>query len=141
MIREYQRRRDFLVPALNQIPGVRCFKPQGAFYVYPDIRAFLHNGLKTSDDFAGRLLSEAHVAVTPGSGFGMDGFIRISYAAAYTALEEAVRRLAEFLAFLGVQAMKSINPEARKRRPMFLDDVSTGKTNSNLPCCACNAGR
>jgi aspartate aminotransferase len=97
MIREYQRRRDFLVPALNQIPGVHCFKPQGAFYVYPDIRAFLHNGLKTSDDFAGRLLSEAHVAVTPGSGFGMDGFIRISYAAAYTALEEAVRRLANFL--------------------------------------------
>ena len=97
MIREYQRRRDFLVPALNQLPGVRCFNPQGAFYVYPDIRAFLRNGLKTSDDFAGRLLSEAHVAVTPGSGFGMDGFIRISYAAAYTALEEAVRRLRDFL--------------------------------------------
>ena len=89
--------RDFLVPALNQLPGVRCFNPQGAFYVYPDIRAFLRNGLKTSDDFAGRLLSEAHVAVTPGSGFGMDGFIRISYAAAYTALEEAVRRLRDFL--------------------------------------------
>jgi aspartate aminotransferase len=97
MIREYQRRRDFLVPALNRLPRVRCFKPQGAFYVYPDIRAFLHNGIKTSDDFAGRLLSEAHVAVTPGSGFGMDGFIRISYAAAYTALEQAVRRLGEFL--------------------------------------------
>jgi aspartate aminotransferase len=97
MIGEYQRRRDFLVPALNQLPGVRCFNPQGAFYVYPDIRACLRNGLKTSDDFAGRLLSQSHVAVTPGSGFGMDGFIRISYAAAYSALEEAVRRLRDFL--------------------------------------------
>ena len=97
MILEYQRRRDYLVPALNELPGIRCFNPQGAFYVYPDIRAYLRNGIKTSDDFAARLLNEAHVAVTPGSGFGMDGFIRISYAAAYSALEEAVRRMAVFL--------------------------------------------
>lgn len=97
MIREYQRRRDFLVPALNRLPGIRCFNPKGAFYVFPDLRAYLKNGLRTSDDFASRLLKEASVAVTPGSGFGTDGFIRISYAAAYADLEEAVRRLAEFL--------------------------------------------
>ena len=97
MIQEYQRRRDFLVPALNGLPGIRCFKPEGAFYVYPDIRGCLKGELRTSDDFAARLLREAHVALTPGSGFGMDGFVRISYAAAYSALEEAVRRLGEFL--------------------------------------------
>ena len=65
--------------------------------MYPDIRAHLTDGMKTSDDFAARLLEQAHVAVTPGSGFGMDGFIRISYAAAYSDLEEAVKRLAGFL--------------------------------------------
>jgi len=97
MIREYQRRRDYLVPALNRLAGIRCFNPQGAFYVYPDVRVHLINGMKTSDDFAARLLDQAHVAVTPGSGFGMDGFIRISYAAAYSDLEEAVKRLAGFL--------------------------------------------
>lgn len=97
MIKEYERRRDFLVPALNALPGVRCFKPQGAFYVFPDIGAHLKSGLATSDVFAARLLAEAHVAVTPGSGFGTDGFIRISYAAAMSALEEAVRRLGSFL--------------------------------------------
>jgi aspartate aminotransferase len=97
MITEYERRRDFLVPALNQLPGVRCAKPQGAFYVYPDIRAHLKDGIRTSDEFAARLLDEAHVAVTPGSGFGADGFIRISYAAAYSELEESVRRLEGFL--------------------------------------------
>ena len=53
--------------------------------------------MRTSHDFAARLLREAHVALTPGSGFGVDGFVRISYAAAYSALEEAVRRLGEFL--------------------------------------------
>jgi len=97
MIQEYQRRRDFLVPALNGLPGIRCFKPEGAFYVYPDIRGCLKAEMRTSDDFAARLLREAHVALTPGSGFGVDGFVRISYAAAYSALEEAVRRLGEFL--------------------------------------------
>ncbi len=97
MIREYQRRRDFLVPALNRLSGIRCFNPQGAFYVYPDISAYLGNGMKTSDDFAAHLLDKAHVAVTPGSGFGMDRFIRISYAAAFSALEEAVKRIAGFL--------------------------------------------
>jgi aspartate aminotransferase len=101
MIREYQRRRDFLVPALNALPGVRCFNPQGAFYVFPDIRAHLGAGLPTSDTFCARLLDEAHVAVTPGSGFGTDGFLRISYAAAYSQLEEAVRRIGAFLSKLG----------------------------------------
>jgi len=101
MIREYQRRRDYLVPALNALPGVRCFNPQGAFYVFPDIRSYLRPGVETSDAFCARALDEAHLAVTPGSGFGTDGFIRISYAAAQSELEEGVRRLGSFLSKLG----------------------------------------
>ena len=97
MMCEYQRRRDFLVPALNELAGVRCSNPQGAFYVFPDIRSCLGADFKDSDDFAARLLEDAHVAVTPGAGFGTDGFIRISYAAAYQDLEEAVRRISGFL--------------------------------------------
>ena len=97
MMREYQRRRDFLVPALNELAGVRCSNPQGAFYVFPDIRSYLGADFKDSDDFAARLLEDARVAVTPGAGFGTDGFIRISYAAAYQDLEEAVRRIGRFL--------------------------------------------
>lgn len=100
MLAEYKRRRDFLVPALCALPGVRCARPEGAFYVFPDIRTRLGGRVRTSDEFAARLLDEAYVAVTPGSGFGTDGFIRISYAAAMSDLEEAVWRLDAFLATL-----------------------------------------
>ncbi len=97
MVGEYQRRRNYLIPALNGIAGMRCATPQGAFYAYPDIRTFLNSRLQTSAEFADRLLSESHVAVTPGSAFGTEGFIRLSYAVAYADLEEAVSRLAAFV--------------------------------------------
>lgn len=97
MIREYQRRRDYLIPALNQIRGIKCSLPQGAFYAYADVRSLLGDSVKTSDEFAARLLQDMRVAVTPSSGFGADGFIRISYAAAYSDLEEAVGRLTDFV--------------------------------------------
>ena len=100
MVREYARRRDYLVPALGALPGIRCHKPRGAFYVFPDISAWLGAGLETSDEFCARLLEAQRVAVTPGSGFGSEGFIRISYAASGRALEEGVRRLGEFLGSL-----------------------------------------
>jgi aspartate aminotransferase len=98
MIQEYQRRRDFLIPALNRIRGIQCSLPQGAFYAYADVRSLLGGSLRTSDEFAARLLQDMQVAVTPSSGFGAAGFIRISYAAAYNDLEEAVRRLTDFVA-------------------------------------------
>jgi aspartate aminotransferase len=97
MIKEYQTRRDLLIPALNGIPGFHCGLPKGAFYAYPDIRGALAGRIKASDEFARLLLQEEHIAVTPGSGFGTEGFIRISYTAPVEALEEAVLRLKNFV--------------------------------------------
>ena len=90
----FQERRDWLVEALNQIPGIRCEKPQGAFYAFPDISSF---GL-SSHDFCVRLLDEAGVATTWGTSFGAagEGFMRLSYATSLDNLKEAVRRLEAF---------------------------------------------
>jgi aspartate aminotransferase len=100
MTQEYQRRRDYIVNALNQIPGVRCFMPQGAFYVYPDIRGLLSGNVKNCDDLATQLLEKAHLALTAGCAFGTSGFIRFSYATSRSELEKAMQRLADFVAKL-----------------------------------------
>lgn len=91
MRREFDRRRLFLVAALNDIPGLSCVYPRGAFYAFPSIEAL---GLR-SGDVARLLLEEARVAVVPGSAFGRngEGFIRLSYATAYEHIAEAVERM------------------------------------------------
>ena len=95
MVAEFRRRRDMLVEALNRMPGVTCTMPQGAFYVFPNMRAF---GMK-SEDLALHLLREAHIAIVPGTSFGPggEGFIRISYANSYDQIEEGMRRMAAAL--------------------------------------------
>jgi aspartate aminotransferase len=100
MTREFLRRRDYLVPALNRIPGVKCFMPQGAFYAYPDVRGLLHGEITSCDTMAERLLDRAHVALTAGSAFGTKGFLRISYATSFEELEKAIDRLNRFVAQL-----------------------------------------
>jgi aspartate aminotransferase len=97
MTREFQRRRDYLVPALNRIPGIKCFMPQGAFYAFPDVRELLKGELKSCEVFAARLLEKAHVALTAGCAFGTNGFIRISYATAFSEIEKTVQRLTDFV--------------------------------------------
>jgi len=97
MTREFQRRRDYLVPELNKIPGMHCFMPQGAFYAYPDIRALLKGDIKTCEQFAARLLEKVHIALTAGCAFGTNGFLRISYATAFAELEKTVERLNRFV--------------------------------------------
>jgi len=94
MKREYDRRRRFIVGALNDI-GMECHSPQGAFYVFPSIK----NSNRTSLDFAKSLLEQQKVALVPGVAFGpgFDDYIRISYASSYENLKEAVRRMAVFL--------------------------------------------
>ena len=90
MRREYRRRRDFLVPRLNAM-GLKTVVPQGAFYVFADIR-----GTGLSDEaFALRLLNDFAVAVVPGSAFGASGagFVRLSYATSFEHLQEAVSRM------------------------------------------------
>ncbi|HEX8184149.1 MAG TPA: pyridoxal phosphate-dependent aminotransferase, partial [Blastocatellia bacterium] len=95
MIEEYKRRRDWLVPALNQIEGIECKMPEGAFYVMPNVKRLFGKRVKTSAEFAKALLDEARVVVTPGSAFGIEGYIRISYANSMEMISEGVRRIAE----------------------------------------------
>ncbi|HVN85814.1 MAG TPA: pyridoxal phosphate-dependent aminotransferase [Candidatus Binatia bacterium] len=103
MMAEFGRRRDFIVAALNEIPGVRCPMPQGAFYVFPNIAAFLGlkgSELKNGDDLAAYLLKEARVAVVGGTDFGYPEHIRISYANSMENLKRGVQQVAAALAKL-----------------------------------------
>jgi aspartate aminotransferase len=93
MLAEYTRRREWLLNALNQIEGLKCFQPEGAFYAFPDVRGCLKGRLKSSEDFANELLEKEQTVVTDGAGFGADGFIRISYATSLDRLREGVERI------------------------------------------------
>jgi len=94
MRREYKKRRDFLVPALNAL-GLKTLLPKGAFYLFPDIRA---TGL-SSEDFALKLLKDHGVACVPGGAFGAcgEGYVRMSYATSLDKIKVAVSRLAQML--------------------------------------------
>jgi aspartate aminotransferase len=100
MVAEYRRRRDFVVPQLRQIPGVSCCLPQGAFYAYPNVSAFIGSGRKnaapTANDLAKRLLAEAGVVVVPGEAFGTQSHFRLSYATSMQQLEKGLERLRRF---------------------------------------------
>jgi len=95
---EYKERRDKTVAALNEVPGVTCDLPQGAFYVFPDVRSFS----RPSREIADFLLDDAGVALLPGTDFGDggEGFLRISYATAWERIEQGVERIKAGLATL-----------------------------------------
>jgi aspartate aminotransferase len=93
MLTEYSKRRDWLIRALDEIAGLRCILPEGAFYAFPDVRGCLKGEVKTSGEFADRLLKQEQVVVTDGEGFGAEGFIRISYATSLERLQEGIRRI------------------------------------------------
>lgn len=96
MVKAFTERRERIYELLSSIPGIKCPKPDGAFYVFPDISAL---GL-TSLEFAQRLLEEQHVAVVPGVAFGDDACVRLSYACSMENIEEGCRRFADFCATL-----------------------------------------
>ncbi len=97
MLAEYKRRRDHVLRGLAAEPRIRCAVPQGAFYVFPDISAFLSpNGTRTSLDFADGLLKDEYVVTTAGEAFDAPGFIRLSYAASMERLDEGLMRLLRF---------------------------------------------
>ena len=100
MIGEYLKRRDWIVPALNDIAGISCSMPEGAFYVMPNVKQLLRGPVRDSIAFSKLLLDDARVVVTPGSAFGMEGYVRVSYANSLEAIQEGVRRLAEVAAAL-----------------------------------------
>lgn len=94
----YCERRAWLVPALNNLPGICCADPDGAFYVFPDVSStFGKGGITDSQSFASYLLDEARVAVVPGRGFGADHYVRISYATSMDRIQEGIRRIDEAL--------------------------------------------
>lgn len=97
MFREYESRRGIVMEALQAMPGVRCNEPQGAFYVFPDIRAHLKDQIPDSVSFCRTLLEECQVATVPGSAFGVEGHFRISHATSADKLREGCRRIHEFL--------------------------------------------
>ncbi|MEO5346089.1 MAG: pyridoxal phosphate-dependent aminotransferase [Magnetococcus sp. YQC-9] len=106
MVKAFRERRDFVVKALNEMPGITCRTPEGAFYVYPNVAGLM--GKSTADgkvindtlEFSAHLLEAVGVAVVPGSAFGLDPYFRISFATSMQDLEQAmvrIRKVAEEL--------------------------------------------
>lgn len=98
MVVEFRKRRDFIVEALNNIEGIDCFAPGGAFYVFPKVsglygRMFKGKKITDSAEFIGYLLDEANVAAVPGAAFGSDEHIRLSYATSLQNIEEGLKRI------------------------------------------------
>jgi aspartate aminotransferase len=93
MLDEYRRRRDAIHGWLTANPAIKCVKPRGAFYLFPDISELLGGELKTSSEFAQRLIEQEHVALTPGEGFDAPGYLRISYATSMDQLREGATRI------------------------------------------------
>jgi aspartate aminotransferase len=95
----FQHRRDVMVERLNQIPGISCITPHGAFYAFPNIQACLGKVtpagtlVSNSTEFCQALLKEALVACVPGSGFGAEGYMRLSYATGLTEIETGLSRI------------------------------------------------
>jgi aspartate aminotransferase len=98
MLNEYRARRDNIHAWLTAHPGIRCVKPRGAFYLFPDVSRLLspHGAVRTSADFAQALLEREHVVVTPGEAFDAPGYLRISYATSMERLREGATRLLRF---------------------------------------------
>ena len=94
----FKERRDFVVNSLNNIKGISCLKPNGAFYVFPSCKKLLgkKTKLKTDKDFVEKLLEKSLVAVVQGSAFGLDGYFRISYATSMNNLKKALERIKSF---------------------------------------------
>jgi aspartate aminotransferase len=97
----FEIRRELIIEGLGAIPGFKVNRPQGAFYIFPDISDFYGKtdggeySINNSDDFAEYLLMKAHVATVTGAAFGAPDCIRISYAASDAQLKEAIKRIAK----------------------------------------------
>ena len=94
----FKERRDFVVNSLNNIKGISCLKPNGAFYAFPSCKKLLgkKTKLKTDKDFVEKLLEKSLVAVVQGSAFGLDGYFRISYATSMDNLKKSLERIKTF---------------------------------------------
>jgi aspartate aminotransferase len=99
---DYLKLRNQVLAGFKTIPGLTCTVPQGAFYVYPNVSAFIgKGGVKSASDLASKLLTEAHVVVVPGEAFGTNEHVRLSYAVSADVVDEGVKRMREYFATLG----------------------------------------
>ena len=99
---DYQKLRDRVLAGFRTIPGLTCTVPEGAFYVYPNVKNFLGNGgIGSASQLASKLLTEAHVVTVPGEAFGTQEHIRLSYAVSADVIDKGVARLRSYLAQLG----------------------------------------
>ena len=96
MRNEYEKRRNYVYDRLKTIDGIECGLPGGAFYAFPKISGLFNGRVKTSDDFSNQLLEEGRVAAVPGSAFGDDRYVRISYAASMPKIIEGMDRIEKF---------------------------------------------
>ncbi len=97
---EFDKRRNFLYTELVKNPHLSCFKPEGAFYIFPNISWYIKNntmGITNTDQFCDKLLEKHYVALVSGSSFGIEGFVRFSYANSLENLTKGAKRFAEFL--------------------------------------------
>ncbi len=102
MVAEFVRRRDFMIEKFNSIKEISCLKPQGAFYLFPNIskligRSFKGKRIEDSVSLAETLLAETRVAAVPGKAFGADNYLRFSYAASLKDIEEGLKRIKQFI--------------------------------------------
>ncbi|HEK85328.1 MAG: pyridoxal phosphate-dependent aminotransferase [Candidatus Saccharicenans sp.] len=141
MVAEFQRRRNYVLMRLQQIPGISCFKPQGAFYVFPNVKSFYGKEaggiqIRNSYGLAYYLLKEAQVAIVPGDAFGADDYIRISYATSMANLEKGLDRIAEAMSRLKTaKKVKQIylqNYVTRVKKPVPIEVVSETKMRDAL---------
>jgi aspartate/methionine/tyrosine aminotransferase len=124
MVAEFQRRRNYCLMRLAAIPGLSCFKPQGAFYLFPNVKSFYDkeaNGarIRNSYGLAYYLLKEARVAIVPGDAFGNDDYIRLSYATSMSNLEKSMDRI--------VEALGELKPARKVRRAPLANAVTRVK--------------
>jgi aspartate aminotransferase len=95
---DYIKLRDRVLEGFKTIPGLTCTVPQGAFYVYPNVKNFLgKGGIRTASDLASKLLTEAHIVTVPGEAFGTEEHIRLSYAVSADVIDKGVERLRAYL--------------------------------------------
>ena len=99
MVKAFKERHDYVVDALNKLPGVTCAAGDGTFYAFPDFSGAIAamDGVESCTDLAAKLLETAEVALVPGSAFGAPGCLRLSFATGMDTLKEAIRRIEQAL--------------------------------------------
>lgn len=105
MVKEFDRRRVYMVERLNKISGIACLRPNGAFYAFPNVTGLLGKGfngkiINNSSDMAAFLLDEVKVALVPGSAFGAEGYLRLSYATSMEKIKEGIDRIEKAVGML-----------------------------------------